>query len=63
MFLDNYNRATGAAGGRTKKRFQQSASTDSGAGEKETLNINVVGKNKYSYTYELFYSLYLKVAS
>ena len=27
-----------------KERFQQSASTHSGAGEKETLNINVVGK-------------------
>ena len=30
-------------GGRNK-RFQQSASTNSGAGEKETLNINAVGK-------------------
>ena len=31
-------------GGVWKARFQQSSSTHSGAGEKETLNINVVGK-------------------
>ena len=31
-------------GGVEKARFQQSASTHSGTGEKETLNINVVGK-------------------
>ena len=30
--------------GDEKERFQQSASTHSGAGAKETLNINVVGK-------------------
>ena len=42
----------GSRGGR-KMGFQQSGSTQSGAGEKETLNINVVGKtvlvgNEYS---------------
>ena len=46
---NNYNnRAPGAAGGggrgRNKNWFQQSASTHSGAEEKESLNINVVGK-------------------
>ena len=33
-------------GGVGKARFQQSATTHSGTGEKETLNINVVGKIK-----------------
>ena len=32
--------------GGEKERFQQSASTHSGMGEKETLNIDVVGKSK-----------------
>ena len=32
-------------GGVWKARFQQSSSTHSGAGEKETQNMNVVGKN------------------
>ena len=32
-------------GGVEKKWFQQSASTRSGAGEKETLNVNVAGEN------------------
>ena len=35
----------GPRGGR-KRGFQQSGSTQSGAGEKETLNINVVGKKE-----------------
>ena len=46
---NNNNRFPGLArgGGRGEnKRFQPSASTHSGAGEKETPNINVVGKNK-----------------
>ena len=42
---NNNNRIDGAAGGVERKRFQQSASLHSGAGEKETLNINVVGNN------------------
>ena len=42
----NYNRVPGAAGGGRKKRFQQSATTNSGAGSKETLNINAAGKRK-----------------
>ena len=33
-------------GGLEKEWFQQSESTRSGAGEKETLNIYVMGKNK-----------------
>ena len=32
-------------GGVEKVQFQQSASTHSGAGEKETLNITVIGKH------------------
>ena len=39
----NDNRVPGAAVG-SKERFQQSASTHSEVGEKETLNINAVGK-------------------
>ena len=39
-----YDRVLGAAGGGLKtKYFQQSASTHSGAGEKVTVNINIVG--------------------
>ena len=34
-------------GGVGKTRFEQSTSTHSGAGEKETLNINVVGKTRF----------------
>ena len=40
----NYNRVTGAAWGIEEEWFQQSASTHSEAGEKETRDINVVGK-------------------
>ena len=41
---NNNNRVPGAAGGGVEKEwFQQSASTYSGAGEKENLNINFVG--------------------
>ena len=44
---NTYNRVPGAAGGGGEKEwFQKSASTNSGAGEKEILNINVVGKTK-----------------
>ena len=39
------NRDPDAAGGR-QKWFQQLLPTHSGAGEKETLNVNVVGKMK-----------------
>ena len=40
-----YNRVPGAAGGGLRIKFEQSASTHSGVGENETLNINVVGTN------------------
>ena len=43
--INNNNRVPGAAGWSNKKWFQQSAATHSGAGEKETLKINVLGKN------------------
>ena len=43
---NNYSRVPRAAGGVEKEWFQQSASTHPGAGEKETLNINVVGKTE-----------------
>ena len=42
----NNNRVPGAAGGSKTNRFQQSASTNAGAEEKETLNINVVEKKR-----------------
>ena len=45
---NNYNRVPGAAGGGRgieKERIQQSASTHSGAGEKQTPNINDVEKD------------------
>ena len=40
---NNNNGAFSAQGGVEKHRFQQSTPTQTGAGEKETLNINVVG--------------------
>ena len=42
---NNSNRVPGAAERVETKRFQQSASTHSGVGEKETLNINVISIN------------------
>ena len=45
IVLNYNNRVPGAAGGVEKERFRQSASTHSGAGENETLNINVIGKH------------------
>ena len=42
---NNNNGVFSAQGGVEKHRFQQSTSTQTGAGEKETLNINVVGKS------------------
>ena len=55
MFLNNNNYTTttttvilvprGGGMGVEKERLQQSASTHSGAEEKETLNINVAGMN------------------
>ena len=41
-YNNSNNRAAGAAGGAKQKRFHRSASTHSGAGERETLNINAV---------------------
>ena len=41
---NNNNNGISAQGGVEKHRFQQSTSTHTGTGEKETLNINVVGK-------------------
>ena len=43
---NNNNNAVLVARGVWKAWFQQSTSTHSGAGEKKTLNINVVGENK-----------------
>ena len=44
---DNYNNGVpGAAGGSEKLDSSNPISTHSGTGEKETLNINVVGKMK-----------------
>ena len=42
----NYNGVPGAAGGSEKLDSSNPISTHSGTGEKETLNINVVGKNE-----------------
>ena len=42
---NNDNRVPGAEGGSETTRFQQLPSTHSGAGEKETLNINIVVEN------------------
>ena len=42
----NYNRVPGLRGRFEKGWLQQARSTHSGAEEKETLNTNVVGKNK-----------------
>ena len=40
----NYSRVPGAAGGSNKKRFQQSKSTHSGAGEKRPSTLMLCGK-------------------
>ena len=45
---NNNNGQISAQGGVEKHQFQQWTSTHSGTGEKETLNINVVGKSKIS---------------
>ena len=45
-----YNRVPCAAGWVGKEWFQQSASTHSGAGQKETLNINPVNKKNKTKT-------------